>query len=174
MSSTFCFWSMCHHTQLLHMASGDWSHLRMLAQHMLHRSSLFPSPRGNILEQWSHFYLCCDFYLFCPLMWCYSNVTKRSLVQSSETWSFIASWSWVAAPPYRFLSFDYLFIFILLQNMTAYPLVATGQRKPEKSRDNLDSPDLYKQVLTNISERSSQFQNFKNGAKFFSLGEYDK
>lgn len=153
--------SMCHHSQLLHVASGNWSHLCTLAQHMLHRPSLLPSPRGGILEQWSHFYLCCDFYLFCPLMWWYSNVTKRSLVQSSETWSFIASWSWVAAPPCRLLSFDYLFIFILLQNMTAYPLVAAGQRKPGKSRDNLDSPVLYKQALTNISEGSSQFQNFK-------------
>lgn len=31
-----------------------------------------------------------------------------------------------------FKYFAYLFIFILLQNMTAYPLVANGQRKPEK------------------------------------------
>lgn len=67
------------------------------------------------------------------------------------------------------LSFDYLFIFILLQNMTAYPLVATGQRKPGKSRDNLDSPVLYKQALTNISEGSSQFQNFKKTEVSFSL-----
>lgn len=59
-----------------------------------------------------------------------------------------------------YLLIIYLF-FILLQNMTAYPLVATGQRKPGKSRDNLDSPVLYKQALTNISEGSSQFQNFK-------------
>lgn len=71
-------------------------------------------------------------------------------------------------------SFDYLFIFILLQNMTAYPLVATGQRKPGKSRDNLDLPVLYKQALINISEGSSQFQTFKNRGKFFSLGEYGK
>lgn len=89
-------------------------------------------------------------------------------------WSFIASWSGVAVPPCWFLSFDYLFIFILLQNMTAYPPVATGQRKPGKSSDNLDSPVLYKQALINISEGSSQFQTFKNGGKFFSLGEYGK
>jgi hypothetical protein len=45
------------------MASGAWTHVLRLTRHTLYSLSLLPSPRGNILKQWTHFYLRCDFHL---------------------------------------------------------------------------------------------------------------
>lgn len=142
------------------MTSGDLSHLRMLVPHLLHRSSLLPSPRGDILEQWSHLYLCCDFYLFCPLMWCYSNVKRGVWFRTAKGGhSLHHGVRLLLLLCLFFLSFDYLFIFILLQNITPYPLVATGQRKPEKVEI----------ILTRLSWISRHWQIFQKIHRSFRI-----
>lgn len=120
-----------HLTQLLHMVSVNQIHALMLFT-----DQVFSLVKKVTFLNNGHLfvYVVTFIYLFCPFMWYYSNVPKRSLTRNNVTQiihCIIELGFCFSCVIFYFCLFIYL-LFLLFLNMATYSLVEAGQRKSER------------------------------------------